>query len=337
MSKIISVSRRTDIPAFYSDWFMNRLKEGYAGYVNPFGGQKYIVSLKPEDVTCFVFWSKNYKPFIKKLETIKEMGYKFYFNYTITGLPQIFECNLVEKDIAIEKLKELSSLYSQKHINWRYDPIIISEATDYNFHVKNFENIASTLEGYVERCYFSYAIQYGKVKRNFDKFQSENNIKIVEPDANLRIKLANELADIAGNHGIKMLTCCGDNLLSQKIAKAHCVDGKIIEELFYKKGFKLGEKPTRKECGCTDSADIGSYDTCPHGCIYCYANMNKKVANIRYEHHDKDAAFLGYSKADSDKWIEDVKRTQSEKNIINVENKVKNKNKDSNTTLFDYT
>ncbi len=335
--KIISVSRRTDIPAFYGDWFMNRLKEGFAGYVNPFGGQKYILSLKPEDVTCFVFWSKNYTPFLDNLKIIENMDYKFYFNYTITGLPNIFECNLVKKEISIDSLKKLSKLYTPKHINWRYDPIIISDITDYNYHIKNFEYLAKELEGYVERCYFSYAIQYGKVKRNFDKFQSENSLKIVEPDANLRIKLSNELVDIADNQGIKMLTCCGDNLLSKKIGKAHCIDGKIIEELWYKTGFESNEKPTRKECGCTDSADIGTYDTCPHGCIYCYANMNKKVANIRYEHHDKDAAFLGYSKVESDKWVEDVKRTQSEKNIINVENKLKNKKKDSNTTLFDYT
>ncbi|MCX9026165.1 MAG: DUF1848 domain-containing protein [Candidatus Methanoperedens sp.] len=333
--KIISVSRRTDIPAFYGDWFMNRLKEGFAGYVNPFGGQKYILPLKPEDVTCFVFWSKNYTPFFDNLKIIEKMGYKFYFNYTITGLPNIFECNLVKKEISIDSLKKLSDLYTPKHINWRYDPIIVSEATDYNFHVKNFEKIASALEGYVERCYFSYAIQYGKVKRNFDKFQSENNIKIVEPDANLRIKLANELADIAGNHGIKLLTCCGDYLLNQKIAKAHCVDGKIIEELFYKNGFKLGEKPTRKDCGCTDSADIGAYDTCPHGCIYCYANMNKKIAENRHQNHDKNAAFLGFTKVESDKWVEDVKRTEIEKRTADV-NERKIKEQGSKVTLFDF-
>jgi len=335
MSKIISVSRRTDIPAFYGDWFMNRLKAGFAGYINPFGGQKYILSLKPEDVTCFVFWSKNYTPFLDNLKIIENMGYKFYFNYTITGLPNIFECNLVKKETAIESLKKLSKLYTPKHINWRYDPIIISDITDYNFHINNFENLASALEGYVERSYFSYAIQYGKVKRNFDKFQSENNVKIVEPDANLRIKLANELADIAGNHGIKMLTCCGDNLLSNKIAKAHCVDGKIIEELFFQNGFKYDEKPTRKECGCTQSVDIGTYDTCPHGCIYCYANMNKKMAENRHKNHDKNPSFLGFTKVESDKWVEDLKRAEMERMIADV-NERKIKEQGSKVTLFDF-
>ena len=312
MRRIISVSRRTDIPAFYGDWFINRLKDGFVGYVNPFGGQKYIVSLNPDDVVCFVFWSKNYEPFIKKLNIIENMGYKFYFNYTITGLPNIFECNLTDKEIAIDALKKLSDIYSPKHISWRYDPIIISDITDYDFHIKNFENIASELEGYVERCYFSYAIQYGKVKRNFDKFQRENGVKIADPNDNSKIKLANELAEIAEQYGIEMLSCCGDYLLGQKIKKAHCVDGKLIEELFYKDGLKYREKPTRKECGCTDSTDIGAYDTCPHGCIYCYANMNKEKAYKRFEEHVKDAAFLGYIKAESDRWIEDI-RNKDEK------------------------
>lgn len=323
MSRIISVSRRTDIPAFYGDWFVNRLNDGFAGYVNPFGEQKYIASLKPEDIVCFVFWSKNFKPFLEKLMIIEDMGYKFYFNYAITGLPKILECN-VEKETAIGALKELSRAYSPEHINWRYDPIIISDITDYDFHIKNFEALASELEGYVERCYFSYAVQYGKVKSNFDKFQREHGLKITDPDTSFRIKLANELAGIAHEHGIKMLSCCGDYLLSPKIGKAHCVDGKLIEELFHKR-FTHDRKPTRKECGCTESVDIGAYDTCPHGCVYCYANVNKEIAYPRFQNHDKNAAFLGYKKAESDKWVEDAKSQD------------KNKNGSFNLTLFDYT
>jgi len=305
--RIISVSRRTDIPAFYGNWFMNRLKEGFVGYINPYGGQKCAVSLKPEDVICFVFWSKNYEPFIEKLKIIENMGYLFYFNYTITGLPAIFECNGVNKERAIDTLKVLSCMYSPKHINWRYDPIIISDYTDYDFHIKIFENIASKLEGYVERCYFSYAVQYGKVKRNFDKFQRENDIRIMDPDTDFKIKLANKLADIADRYRIKMFSCCGDYLTGPKIGKAHCISGKIVEELFYKNGFERREKATRKECGCTDSTDIGTYDTCPNGCIYCYANVDKIKAYKRFEKHDENASFLGYSKAESDKWIEVMK------------------------------
>ncbi len=306
MSRIISISRRTDIPAFYGEWFMNRLKEGFAGYVNPFGGQKYLVSLKPEDVICFVFWSKNFKPFLENLKIIEALGYKFYFNYTITGLPGIFECNTAGKETAIEALRELSKRYSPRHINWRYDPIIISDVTDYDFHIKNFKALASGLDGYVERCYFSFAVRYGKVKTNFGKFQAKHGVKITDPDNNFRIKLANELADIAHEHRIKMYTCCGDYLLNQGIGKAHCIDGKLVEELFNMR-FSHAQKPTRKECGCTESADIGAYDTCPHGCVYCYANVNKEMAEARFRAHDSDSAFLGYGKDEGERWVEDMK------------------------------
>jgi hypothetical protein len=142
MKQIISVSRRTDIPAFYGDWFMNRLNDGFAGVVNPFGGQRYIVSLKPQDVVCFVFWSKNFAPFLEDLKAIDRMGYKFYFNYTVTGLPTVFESN-VDKQTAIETLKQLSQMYSPRHINWRFDPIIISSISEFPTEIFTSELLKS--------------------------------------------------------------------------------------------------------------------------------------------------------------------------------------------------
>ena len=306
MRKIISASRRTDIPAFYGDWFMNRLKEGFAGYVNPFWGQKYTVSLTLDNVACFVFWSKNFIPFVDKLKTIDKIGYKFYFNYTINGFPYIFERNVLKKDLLIDNLKKLSDMYSPEYINWRYDPIIISDITNYDFNLKNFDYIASKIEKYVERCFFSFVFLYGKVKKNFIDIQKESRIKIYNPDNDLKIKLANKLADIANQYGIKMYSCCGDYLLGPKIEKAHCIDAKLIKNLFYnnKDEFKYRIKPTRKECGCTESTDIGTYNTCAHGCMYCYANINKKSAYKTYKQHDKNTAFLGYSKTESDKWLD---------------------------------
>lgn len=158
MKRIISASRRTDIPAFYGDWFMARLAQGFAGVVNPFGGQKYIIPLKPNDVVCFVFWSKNFAPFLENLKTIERMSYRFYFNYTVTGIPSIFESN-VNKPEALDALKTLSRMYSPRHINWRYDPIIISSISDYRFYVDDFRKIASQLAGFVQRCYFSYVVE----------------------------------------------------------------------------------------------------------------------------------------------------------------------------------
>ena len=305
MKRIISVSRRTDIPAFYGDWFMSCLKEGFAGVVNPFGGQKYIVSLRPEDVVCFVFWSKNLTPFIKNLKIIESLGYKFYFNYTVTGLPGIFESNL-NKGTAIDTLKQLSRMYSPKHINWRFDPIIISSICDRSFFVRAFETLAGDFAGLVERCYFSFVTEYGKVIRNFKELERLTGVKILNTSEKFKIDLANELARIAEGFGIRMYSCCGDYLINDKIEKGHCIDGKVIENLFFPDGFKYKQKPTRAECGCTESTDIGTYDTCPHGCVYCYANTNKHKADKAYENHDKDSAFLGYSKSQSDRWLKEI-------------------------------
>ncbi len=305
MKRIISVSRRTDIPAFYGNWFMNRLKEGFAGVVNPFGGQKYIVSLRPEDVVCFVFWSKDFTPFIENLKTIDRLGYKFYFNYTITGLPSVFESN-VNKQSAIETLKLLSEMYSPVHINWRFDPIIISNNCSRDFYIKSFEELASQFAGHVKRCYFSFVTEYDKVRRNLEELKNSEGISTIDKNEQFKIDLANELAQIAANFGIQMFSCCGDYLLGEKIGKAHCIDGAVIEQLFYSEGLQYIEKPTRKECGCTESTDIGTYDTCPHGCIYCYANANKQKAYKAFGNHDKNSAFLGYTKSQSDKWIAQI-------------------------------
>lgn len=307
MKRIISVSRRTDIPAFYGDWFMHRLKDGFAGVANPFGGQKYIVSLRQEDVIAFVFWSKNFTPFLENLKIIDRLGYKFYFNYTITTLPFVFESN-VDKQAAITALKQLSRTYSPRHINWRFDPIIISNACGRGFYIRSFEELASEFEGVVKRCYFSFVVEYDKVKRSFAELAEQKGVKIIDWSYDNKIELANELAAIAERYGIEMFSCCGDYLVNEKIKKAHCIDGGVIEQLFSPNGFPYSDKPTRKQCGCTESTDIGAYDTCPHGCVYCYANANKQKAFEAATIHETDSAFLGSSKSESDKWIAEIRK-----------------------------
>ena len=315
MKRIISVSRRTDIPAFYGDWFMRWLQEGFAGVVNPSGGKRYIVSLRPQDVTCFVFWSKNFSPFIDNLEIIEGLGYKFYFNYTITALPALFE-NDVEKQAAIKALKQLSRIYSPAHINWRFDPIILSGTYDRDFYIGAFEELAAEFTGYVERCYFSFVTLYSKVKRNFRELERKRKLRITDCSEDYKVELANDLAAIADRYKIRMFSCCSDYLVNNSINKAHCIDGGIIESLFFPHGFRYKDKPTRKECGCTESTDIGTYDTCPHGCVYCYANMNKQQARESFNNHDKESAFLGYSKSQSDRWLEEIKFSRSKNNIL---------------------
>ena len=290
---------------------MNRIREGFAGVVHPFGGRRFIVSLRPEDVVCFVFWSKNFGPFIENLNILDSLGYTFYFNYTVTGLPDVFENN-VDKRAAIETLKQLSDMYSPKHINWRFDPILLSSICDRSFHLRAFEALASELEGFVERCMISFVTEYNKVIRNFKELERTTGVQIIDCSQDFKIELANDLAAIAASHGIRMFSCCGEYLTGETIKKAHCVDGRLIEELFLPEGFSYDTRPTRKECGCTQSTDIGAYDTCPHGCVYCYANANKRRAHKAFKARDRQSAFLGHVKSDSDRWLAEIQRSRLE-------------------------
>ena len=316
MQRIISISRRTDVPAFYGDWFMRRLEAGVAGWENPFGGQRYLVSLRREDVLCLAFWSKNYRPFLPQLQKLKAQGWPCFMNYTITGLPSVFECNLVPADDAIDSLKTLSALFSPDHITWRYDPVVVSEQTPAEYHIGRFASMAATLEGHVTRCAFSFPARYGKVERNFAKFERENGFPIFDPPVVERQKLANKLADIAARHGIGLYTCCGDILINERIRKAHCLDGEAISRIYYPGNWNGVERPTRKECGCTESVDIGCYDTCPHGCVYCYANIHKEQAIKSHKEHDPESAFLGYTRATADEFVEAIRvKTKPDKAV----------------------
>jgi hypothetical protein len=312
MSRIISVSRRTDVPAFYGPWFMRRIQEGFAGVVAPYGGKRYLVSLTPQDVDCFVFWSKDFTPFVPHLDTLDRLGYRFYLNYTLTALPAAFETN-VDKTAALKTLQYLGERYSPRHINWRFDPIILSNINDAGFYLDHFERLAAQLAGRVERCYFSFVTEYEKVKRNLLPLQADQGIRLLQSHPEEKVALADRLAAIADRYGVRMYSCCGDYLLGPWIQKGHCVDGALIEQLFFPQGFAHKAKPTRKECGCTESIDIGTYDTCPHGCLYCYANANKAMAGDAFRRHDPDSAFLGFGKPESDAWVAEIRSGDSDR------------------------
>lgn len=312
--KIISASRRTDIPAFYGNWFMNRLAGGYAGYVNPFNSKKYIVSLKKDDISSIVLWSKNFSPFINNALLLKDEGYSLFFNYTITGLPRIFEPGAPDENESLESIKYLSSIFSPDHINWRYDPILISDITGIDYHVNKFEALCKSLYCYIKKCYISFPTTYGKVEKSFKCFADKTGISLIALDIQDKITLAKRLSAIAENYGITIFSCCGDYLTGERINKGHCIDGEIISSICGKDLSTLKIRPTRKECGCTESTDIGIYDSCSHGCIYCYANNNTIKASSFYKKYQSDplyseSAFLGISKEVSDVLIKEIEVT----------------------------
>jgi hypothetical protein len=290
--RIVSVSRRTDVPAFYGEWFMGRLAEGFAVWENPFGRQLHRVSLRREHVRAFAFWSKNFRPFLPHLRDIKAAGLPCFFNYTITGMPRAFEPGVVETGDAVDSLKALSAMFSPDHVNWRYDPIVLSGTTETEYHIALFETLAAQLEGYVKRCIVSFVCMYGKVKRNFARFEAEQGVRFRDPPIEERRELAGRLAAIAARHGMTLHVCCGDAIVGGAARKACCVDGDALSRLYFGGEWRGARRPTRTECGCIESTDIGSYDSCPHGCIYCYANVNKEKAERVFKAHDPQSELL---------------------------------------------
>jgi hypothetical protein len=291
---VISASRRTDIPAFYPQWFMNRIRSGYVRWLNPFSKATYHVSLRPEDVSAIVFWSKNFIPLLPFLDELDAGGYGMIFHFTITGLPKIFEPNVPDADELVECARILSDRYGSESVIWRYDPVLMSSITDHEYHIDRFRYLCSKLEGTIRTCYFSFAVFYGKVLRNTQLLKSETGIECYDLPVDDRVSLANTLTEIAAEHRIEMCSCCGDYLVGGKIKKAHCVDSELLQHLFPDKIGTLAQRPTRKECGCYESKDIGTYGTCPHGCIYCYANTNSQAALRSHSKHDPGSDILGF-------------------------------------------
>lgn len=293
--RVISVSRRTDIPAFYSEWFMNRIRDGSVRWVNPFSRLVHRISLRPQDVIAFVLWSKNYAPLLPYLDELDAGGYRMVFHFTINGLPKTFEPRVPDAADMAECAHSLSRRYGADSVLWRYDPVLISSITDRHYHLDRFRELCAAMEGAVKRCYFSFTVFHNKVQRNAAALQRETGIALHDPVRADRVDIANLLADIAFGHGIEMLSCCGDYLLGGKIKKANCTDIALLHRLYPERTRRLVDAPTREGCGCCECTDIGMYDMCPHGCVYCYANSRAPTALRSYQRHDPSSDMLGRS------------------------------------------
>jgi len=282
---IISASRRTDIPAFYGNWFIRRYKSGIFYIKNPFNAsQVKIIDFRNEHIKCIVFWTKNAKPFI---DSLKEIHTPFYFLYTITNYGKIFEPFVPEIKDTIKTFKNLSSLVGPDRVVWRYDPIIFTSYFDEKWHLKNFEFLCKNLSKYTEKCIVSFLYMYKKCWKNLKSFEIENKS---EEKVKLMIKL---LEEIAYNNGIEINWCCVDNnYLNNNSIIASCINIKIIEKLSGFRLLKLKDKNQRKECNCYPSIDIGTYNTCVHGCKYCYANKSFEIALLNFKKHNPESLFI---------------------------------------------
>ncbi len=283
---ILSVSRRTDIPAFYSDWFFNRLKDGFVYVRNPMNiHQVSRIALSPDVIDCIVFWSKNPRPMLHRLDELKD--YMYYFQYTINSYGQGLETGVPRKEDIINTFKALSETIGPKRVIWRYDPILLTETLDKNYHLRYFEEIAKRLEGYTDTCVISFVDLYKKAQRNL---QGKN---VREPSTVEMLEMAAKLFVIAKGYGMNVQTCAEEIALeSVGIKHGKCIDNALIEDLLGMKLVVSKDPNQRKECGCVQSIDIGEYNTCAHGCKYCYANFREEMVARNKMAHDPDSPLL---------------------------------------------
>lgn len=261
---IISASRRCDIPNYQSDWFFDAIKnQELAAHKNPFSSQR--ISLKKEDVDGIVFWTKNPEPMLGRLDELD--GYHYYFQFTLTGYSKKIEPGVPDKQHMMEVLKNLSVMTSPDQVIWRYDPIFISMEYSLEYHKKAFRQIAEVLEGYTKRCVISFVDIYGHIKPRLQ------NLGIREPSWSEIKVLAAFMSQVASEYGIYIETCAErTNLTEYGINNTHCIDAKLIETLTGKKISHVKDLAQRPICGCCKSIDIGMYENCNNGCVYCYAN-----------------------------------------------------------------
>jgi len=288
---IISVSYKTDIPTFYGEWFVRRLQAGYCKMLNPYNRQVIRVSLAREDVDGFVFWTKNVGPFLKHLGEVQSRGYPFIIQHTINGYPRELEKAVVNADRSVEHLKRIADTFSAAVCVWRYDTIIISSLTPVEFHLRRFEQLAKALEGVTDEVVISFVHLYAKTLRNMQDAAEEHGFTWTDPSLEEKRDLASKLVEIARGHKMQLTICSQREYLVEGAGDARCVDAVRLERVGGQK-IRASLRGNRKECGCFASRDIGEYDTCPHGCVYCYAVRNHELAQRRFKQHKPESEFL---------------------------------------------
>jgi hypothetical protein len=283
----VSVSRRTDIPAFYAPWFANRLQAGFCHWLNPYSGAVYRVSLRPEDCFAFVFWTRNPRPMLPVLDRLEAGGYAYYFHVSITGYGAPLELHNPPLPAAIGAVRALAQRIGPERVLWRYDPIVFSSITPFVYHLDHFAAIAAQLEGLTHRCSYSFLDFYGKTRRNLDAVRAEHGIAFEDPGTPERDALLAGFVEIAAQHGITLYGCCeADHARIPAIQPGRCLDPDLLAAMVGERMPTLKPQPTREHCGCVRAVDIGAYDTCLFGCRYCYATTALDAARARRAAHD---------------------------------------------------
>lgn len=288
---IISASYKTDIPTFYGEWFMNRLRAGYCKVVNPYGRQVSRVSLLRQHVEGIVFWTKNLGPFLPRLSEVREQGFPFVIQYSINCYPRTLEFSVVDAKRSIEHMKVVAGEHGPRTAVWRYDPIVFSSVTSRSFHLTNFEKLAQSLQGCTDEVTISVAQIYKKTHQNMNWAAREFGFTWEDPTDEVKQSLVKDLAECARAFGMALTVCSQERFVGGVIKEARCIDTRRLSDVAGMP-VRAAQKGNRPECACAEARDIGEYDTCPHGCVYCYAVRNRALAQKRYALHDPAGEFL---------------------------------------------
>lgn len=284
---IISASRRTDIPNYYSEWFFNRIREGFVYVRNPMNvHQVSRVSLKPDVVDGIVFWTKNPTPMINRLNELRD--YVYYFQFTLNSYSIDAEPNVPSKsEVIIPAFQELSKIIGKDKVIWRYDPIFFTERYTIDYHIKYFSLLAAKLAPYTEKCTISFIDFYKNIQKN------TNKLRIIRSTIEQNEELVKKMSEVATNEGISVDTCAEDmDLLKFGVNHASCIDKARLERIG---GYTLNiEKDSNQRaiCGCVSSIDIGAYNTCRNECVYCYANYSANTVEKNFNAHDLTSPLL---------------------------------------------
>lgn len=279
---ILFASGRTDIPAFYSNWFINRVKAGFVDVRNPFN-QNLVSRINFSDVDLIMFCSKNPLPIIDKLKMLKV---PILFHVTITPYSEDVEPNIPDKRLIIEGVKKLSLVLGIDNVVLRYDPIFLSDKYNVDYHIRAFDKLCKNLNGYVNKIIVSFMDEYKNVRSN------KNILKYRTFTREDYKKIGEAFSKSAMDNGMSVQTCFEENDLTEYgFVKGECLSHELAYILTGKK-FKSSNVRKEKKCECVQMVDIGDYNSCMHMCKYCYANYDEKAVSSNFERHDDNSSLL---------------------------------------------
>lgn len=281
---IVSATRRADIPAFFAPWFMNRIQAGFAAVPNPFNSRQVArIPLAPEHTSAIVFWTRDPRPMLPHLAELASRGFAFSFQFTLLEYPATLHPGMPPLEVRLDAFKRLAQAIGPERVLWRYDPILLSTQTDTAFHLRSFEHLARALSGSTSRVTVSLMEPYRKGRARL----AAAGVDLLAPKAAALAAMFTDMAAMARSYGMVPASCADDaGLHLLGFTPGACVDGELIARLSGRITPPGKDPHQRPACRCAPSKDIGMYDACPAGCVYCYATRNFALAKRNMQTHD---------------------------------------------------